>query len=225
MKGVSSILLISILLVQVVKSATGHFSFSSVLSLWSDTERATTTYVGLRRLSLVSPTIGDDDGGGGDVDAIDDGSSSTSSAPSTGHGGMAATATEDDDSVSTKTTKSTANDDAVSISNSTGSNSTTDDEYDDDDTTNNSTSPDDDMATEEPTLEENVEDIFSLLDDDTFNSTALKLLPPEKEQPHGWAGTVIGIFLTIAAVLFVATCVKQCQKRRTYSEVPTSLVV
>jgi len=88
----------------------------------------------------------------------------------------------------------------------------------------NETTPEveEEPPTETPTL--TVEELISLMDDDSIQNVT-NFIPGEKEQPKGWAVEVIGFFLLSAVVLFAATGIKQCRKRRTYSEVPTSLVV
>lgn len=86
----------------------------------------------------------------------------------------------------------------------------------------NETAPPEDSPTETPTL--TVEQMIALMDDDYIKNVT-SVIPPEKEPPKGWAGEVIGMFILAALVLFAATVIKQCRKRRTYSEIPTSLVV
>jgi hypothetical protein len=232
----------AVLLVQLASYVTGESFFSSMVSSFlssgATTDSAST--FGLRKLSFVHPVSTDDD------DSADLIGSTTNVAASTGHGGVSINAydTNDDDyvppttttknatkanntetssttSTTTTTTTTTANSTATSNStdsaNTTGTSNTT--------TTSNTTeanTTDAPAATEVPTL--GVYDLISLLDDDAIHN-ATAIIPAEKEQPRDWAGYVIVIFLFAAVILFGATAIKQRRKRRTYSEVPTSLVV
>ncbi|CAJ1946573.1 unnamed protein product [Cylindrotheca closterium] len=78
----------------------------------------------------------------------------------------------------------------------------------------------DEQPTETPTL--SVEELISLLDDDSIQNVTSSFIPPEKEQPKEWAGEVILFFLLGALGLFAATGIKRCRKKRTYSEIPTT---
>ena len=73
--------------------------------------------------------------------------------------------------------------------------------------------PDDDLG---PTILDHME---------ASNKTSI--LPPEpEEQPREWPATVLVIFLVLAAALLVITGVRNCRKKREYTEVPaTSLIV
>lgn len=66
-----------------------------------------------------------------------------------------------------------------------------------------------------------VDDISSFFDDDAINATT-PLIPPEKEQPASWPIDVFSIFVGASIVLFVATAVKNCQKRKEYTQVPSN---
>jgi hypothetical protein len=227
----------AVLLVQLASYVTGESFFSSMVSslLSSGVTTDSVSTFGLRKLSLVDPVSTDDD----DSSATAGGTGSTTNvAASTGHGGAstAGDATNDDDYVppttknSTKANKTkTSSNTTTTIANSTATSNSTDSANttatSNTTTTSNTTeasTTDAPAATEPPTL--GVYDLIALLDDDSIvNATAT--IPAEKEQPRDWAAYVIVIFLFAAVVLFGATAIKQRQKRRTYSEVPTSEVV
>mmetsp|Transcript_35840 Transcript_35840/g.86667 ORF Transcript_35840/g.86667 Transcript_35840/m.86667 type:complete len:213 (+) Transcript_35840:196-834(+) len=177
----------------------------------------------IRRMSVVAGHDMDDDDTSDTArvsDGDDEAVSSSSVSTSTGHGGFGS-GTMDDDFSNLSTTTSTTASDSTTIANATSSNST--DVTSGTSSTSNETTPAlDEQPTETPTL--TVEELISLMDDDSIQNVT-SFIPPEKQEPKEWAGEVILFFVIGALVLFAATGIKQCRKRRTYSEIPTSLVV